>query len=225
MREAPGPGCRGRSPGAVSKRRDPHEESDERFQSLVIVPARIGAVIRFLARLPAGYHARIPLSPDSRAIQEVFVGTVDQTMMKVQRILTGPMGLRVSLQGNTMNVTFTDISTRVSVSVQDWGVDKNGDPQTLVRLSSPVLWEVEPTPDVYKWIAREGGNYFFGHITAHDDSDAPGKLFLLMSHTLLGDYLDEEELSSAMWGVLTTADKLDDELKQKFGGKRLSDFA
>ena len=153
------------------------------------------------------------------------MGTVDQTMMKVQRILTGPMGLRVSLQGNAMHVTFTDVSTRATVSVQDWGVDKNGDPQTLVQISSPVLWEVEPTPTLYEWIAKEGGRYFFGHISAHDDTDAPGKLFLLMSHTLLGDYLDEEELSSAMYGVLGTADKLDDELKQRFGGKRLADFA
>ena len=153
------------------------------------------------------------------------MATVDQTMMKVQRILTGPMGLRISLQGNTMTVTFTDVSTRVNVTVQDWGTDKNGDPQTLVQLSCPILWEVDPTPALFEWIARQGGNFYFGHVTAYDDSTSPGKVFLLFSHTLLGDYLDEEELSSAMWGVLTTADKLDDELKQKFGGKRLSDFA
>ncbi len=153
------------------------------------------------------------------------MANVDQTMMKVQRILTGPMGLRVSLQGNTMHVTFSDVSTRVSVGVTDWGVDKNGDPQSLVQLSSPILWEVDPSPALFEWIAREGGNFFFGHISAHDDTSAPGKVFLLMSHTLLGDYLDEEELSSAMYGVLGTADKLDDELKQKFGGKRLADFA
>ncbi len=153
------------------------------------------------------------------------MATVDQTMMKVQRILTGPMGLRIGLQGNTITVTFTDVSTRVNVSVQDWGTDKNGDPQSLVQLSSPILWEVDPTPALYEYIAREGGNYFFGHVSAHDDNSAPGKLFIHFSHTLLGDYLDEEELSAAMWGVLTTADKLDDELQQRFGGKRLSDFA
>jgi hypothetical protein len=109
------------------------------------------------------------------------------------------------------------------VSVTDWGTDKNGDPQTLVQLSSPILWEVEPTPALFEYIARS--SYYFGHITVYDDSDAPGKLFLLMSHTLLGDYLDEEELSSALYAILGTADKLDDELKQKFGGKRLADFA
>lgn len=150
---------------------------------------------------------------------------VDQTMMKVQRILTGPMGLRISLQGNTISVTFTDSSTRVNLTVQDYGVNKAGDPSSLVQLSSPILWEVDPSPALYEWIAREGGKYYFGHVSAYDDTSAPGKLFLNMSHTLLGDYLDEEELHWALYAILGTADKLDDELKEKFGGKRLADFA
>ena len=150
---------------------------------------------------------------------------VDQTMMKVQRILTGPMGLRISLQGNSISVTFSDSSTRVNVGIQDYGVNKAGDPSSLVQLSAPILWEVDPSPALYEWIAREGGKYYFGHVTAYDDSSAAGKLFLNMSHTLLGDYLDEEELHWALYAILGTADKLDDELKEKFGGKRLADFA
>ena len=74
---------------------------------------------------------------------------VDQTMMKVQRLLTGPMGLRIQLQGNNISVTFTDVSTRVNISVQDWGTNKDGDPASLVRLSSPILWEVDPSPALF----------------------------------------------------------------------------
>ena len=150
---------------------------------------------------------------------------VDTTMMKVQRILTGPMGLRISLQGNTISVSFTDSSTRINLNFTDWGTNKAGDASTLVGVSAPLLWEVEPTPQVFEWIAKEGGKFYFGHVTAYDDSSAPGKLFLMMSHTLLGDYLDEEELHWALYTLLQTADKLDDELQGKFGGKRLSDFA
>jgi hypothetical protein len=153
------------------------------------------------------------------------MSNVDQTMMKVQRILTGPMGLRISLQGSSISITFSDSSTRVNVGIQDYGVNKAGDPSSLVQLSAPVLWEVDPSPALYEWIAREGGKYYFGHVTAYDDTSAPGKLFLSMSHTLLGDYLDEEELHWALYAILGTADKLDDELKEKFGGKRLADFA
>jgi hypothetical protein len=153
------------------------------------------------------------------------VASVDQTMMKVQRILTGPMNLRISLQGTAIMVTFNDVSTRVNISVDDWGTNGDGDPQSLVRLSCPILWEVEPNPALYEWIAREGTKYFFGHVAAYDDSSAEGKLFLSMQHTLLGDFLDEGELSAALYAMLGTADKLDDELKGKFGGKRLADYA
>jgi hypothetical protein len=152
------------------------------------------------------------------------VASVDQTMMKVQRILTGPLNLKIQLHGNTITVSFNDVSTRVNLSVDDWGKNNDGDPSSLVRLWCPILWEVDPAPALFEWIAREGGNYFFGHVTAQDDNSAPGKLFLSMSHTLLGDYLDEGELSSAMYAMLGTADRLDDELKGKFGGKRLADY-
>jgi hypothetical protein len=131
---------------------------------------------------------------------EDSVANVEQTMMKVQRILTGPMGLRIQLHGDTISVSFTDVSTRVNISVQEWGTNKDGDPASLVRLSCQILWEVDPTPGLFEWVAKEGGNFFFGHVSAHDDSSAPGKLFLMTSHTLLGDYLDEEELSSAYLG-------------------------
>lgn len=150
---------------------------------------------------------------------------LDQTMMKVQRLLTGPMGLRISLQGETITVTFADSSTRISLNFTAWGNNKAGDPSTLVQLTSPLLWAVDPTPAVYEWIAREGGKYYFGHVSAYDDTSEPGKLFLMMSHTLLGDYLDEEELHWALHTLLHTADGLDDELKAKFGGKRFADFA
>ena len=150
---------------------------------------------------------------------------VDATMMKVQRLLTGPMGLRISLDGQRISISFTDASTRVDVSVLDWGKTKDGDPSALVQLTCPILWEVDPTAALYEWISREGGKYFFGHVVAYDDNSSAGKLFLAMSHTLLGDYLDEAELSATLYAMLGTANQLDDELKGKFGGKRLADFA
>jgi hypothetical protein len=151
------------------------------------------------------------------------MATVEQTMMKIQRILTGPMGLRVQLDGQMLTVGFADSSTEVRMFVLDWGTGKDGEPRTLVRLSAPILWGVRPSPALFEWIAKEGGQYFFGHVSVTDDPSEPGNLFVFMSHTLLGDYLDEDELAAAMWGVLGTADDLDDQLQQRFGGKRLAD--
>jgi hypothetical protein len=133
------------------------------------------------------------------------------------------MGLRISLEDDVIIVRFNDVSTQMNVRVLDWGKNADGDPRSLVRLSSPILWEVDPSPALFEWMAKS--SYYFGHLAAHDDSSAPGKLFLVMSHTLLGDYLDEAELSSALYAILGTANELDDELQARFGGKRLADFS
>ena len=45
----------------------------------------------------------------------------------------------------------------------------------------------------------------------------------MFSHTLLGDYLDPEELRSAIGAVATTGNDLDDEVQDRFGGERWAD--
>ena len=150
------------------------------------------------------------------------MATVEQTMMKVQRLLTGPMGLKIGVDGDSFNVRFQDISTSVTLRVQDWGKDKEGEPRSLVLITSLILREVRPTPALFEWVARQGGSRWFGHVEVHDSKEA-GTVYLLMSHTLLGDYLDEKELETGMWAVLMAADEWDDELQKKFGGKRWAD--
>jgi hypothetical protein len=150
------------------------------------------------------------------------VATVEQTMMKVQRILTGPMDLRVTLNKETFSVQFADTSTSVLIRVQDWGADSEGDPRTLVLLTSLILREVRPSPALFEWVGRNGGSRWFGHVEVHDSSKS-GMVDLLMSHTLLGDFLDEKELETGVYSVLGSADAWDDELQQRFGGKRWVD--
>jgi hypothetical protein len=151
------------------------------------------------------------------------MATVDQTMMKVQRLLTGPMGLKIQLQGDTIGVVFTDSSTQVHIRILDWGKSKDGEPRSLVRVSSPILRGVTPTPALYEYLAREAPRLYFGSIAVWDDEEEKGKLALTLGHTLLGDYLDEEELKAALFGVLGSADDLDDQLQKRFGGKRWVD--
>jgi hypothetical protein len=148
---------------------------------------------------------------------------VDQTMMKVQRLLTGPMGLKIQLQGDTIGVVFTDSSTQIHIRIIDWGKSKEGEPRSLVRISAPIVRGVKPTPALYEYVAREAPRLWFGNIAVWDDDESPGMVSLTLGHTLLGDYLDEEELRSAMFGVLGSADDLDDVLQKRFGGKRWVD--
>lgn len=148
------------------------------------------------------------------------MATVEQTMMKVQRLLTGPMGLRVVLEGDRFSVTFQDTSTSVQLRVLDGGKDQDGEPRTYVLITSLILKRVKPTPALFEWVARQGGSRWFGHVEVHDDPAEPGTVYLLMSHTLLGDYLDEKELAAGMWSVLSSADAWDEELQKQFGGRR-----
>ncbi len=92
------------------------------------------------------------------------------------------------------------------------------DGRVLIYLSSPFLWNVPATPEVFKYVALNADNYTFGHLSAYEDDH--GSLTLYFSHTLLGDYLDQEELDTAIGAVLNTANDLDDELQKQFGGKR-----
>lgn len=148
--------------------------------------------------------------------------SVEQTMLKVQRLLTGPMKLRVALEQDYIQVQWSDASTAIRIRVHEWGKDQDGEPRTLVRITAPILRDVRATPELFEWVARSGSDRWFGHIEVFD-GDQPGTVHLLMAHTLLGDFLDEAELGHAMFGVLGSADQLDDELKQRFGGKRWAD--
>lgn len=151
------------------------------------------------------------------------MATAEQTMMKVQRLMTGPMGLRISLEGgDRITVHFQDSSTSVNLRIKEWGKDREGEPQSLVLISSLILRGVKPTPALFEWVARQGGTKWFGHVEVYDDEE-PGTVYLMMSHTLLGDYLDEKELEIGMFSVLRAANAWDDELQKQFGGKRWAD--
>lgn len=150
------------------------------------------------------------------------MATVEQTMMKVQRIMTGPMGLKVMVDDDAFRVTFQDASTHLQLRVLEWGKGDDGEPRTVVLVTSPILREVVATPELFEWVARQGGSRWFGHVEVHG-IEGSDDVNLIFSHTLLGDFIDQAELESVMWAVLSTADTWDDELQQKFGGKRGTD--
>jgi hypothetical protein len=144
-------------------------------------------------------------------------------MMKVQRLLTGPMKLRITLDGEGIQIRFSGSSTAVNLRVLEWGRNEEGEMETLVHIWAPVLRDVDPSPALFEWVARNGGARCFGVVRVFDSKENPGKLILSMEHTLLGDYLDQGELSAAVMGVISSADKLDDELMPIYGGKRYED--
>lgn len=133
---------------------------------------------------------------------------------KVQRYLADLVGpIQLAPDGA---FTFQSGSARVFVRCVSWGTDN-----TLVGVSAPVLFEVQPSPDLYEHIATHGDDYLFGHLSAAAQQD--GSVTVMFTHTLLGDYIDPDELKHAVGGVISVADQIDDDLKTRFGGKRFHD--
>jgi hypothetical protein len=88
---------------------------------------------------------------------------------------------------------------------------------TWISLDIPLLLGVKETPQVFEYVALHADDYMFGHLNAVRGNDG---LVIYLSHALLGDYLDEQELLRAVGAMLGTADELDDELQTQFGGNK-----
>jgi hypothetical protein len=94
-----------------------------------------------------------------------------------------------------------------------------GDEWSVVFISVPVLYDLQPSGELYEYVALHADDWHFGHLSlTRNKGDDRVKLW--MTHSLLGDYLDVEELKAAVAGIGKAADGLDDELKARFGGDR-----
>lgn len=136
---------------------------------------------------------------------------------KVQRYLSDFVGSVDLLPDGRL--AFEYGSTRLFVRV-----DGRGDPEyTFAIFTAPVAIDVPTSPELFKWLAVNSGNYLFGHLECLMESENDETCTVIFTHTLLTDYLDAEELRRAVGVVVFTADELDDEFVAKFGGKRFTD--
>jgi hypothetical protein len=140
---------------------------------------------------------------------------LDQLTLKVQRILMDFLNdVRLTDDGGFM-VPYQ--STMVIVRPRDLGDDR-----TVVIVYGLVNQNVPVSPALYEWVATNTDNYMFGHIGLKVNEDG-ATANIVFSHTLLGDYLDPEELRNAIGAIATTSDEIDDEIQDRFGGERWMD--
>ncbi|MDR1833744.1 MAG: hypothetical protein LBQ92_03720 [Propionibacteriaceae bacterium] len=92
------------------------------------------------------------------------------------------------------------------------------DGPVFVRIWAQVLTNVVDSPELHKYVAYNAGSFIYGRLHLVERQD--GGINLIMSHVLLGDYLDEAELGYAVTWLMDSADDLDEELQGKFGGTR-----
>jgi hypothetical protein len=94
-----------------------------------------------------------------------------------------------------------------------------GEEESVVFISIPLLYYLTPAPELFRYVGLHADDWHFGHLSVTENKD-DDRLKLWLTHSLLGDYLDVEELKTAVAAMARTADGLDDELKAKFGGER-----
>lgn len=139
--------------------------------------------------------------------------SLDALRSKVQNILTQNFSVGLDKDG-----AFTLEYESAKAWVKCWEQEETG--RVFVRVEAPLLWGVKPTPELFKHIALHSDDFVFGHLWCLEQPDG---ILILFTHTLLGEYLDDEELMGAVITVVTAGNDLDDDLQGMFGGKRYAD--
>jgi hypothetical protein len=102
-------------------------------------------------------------------------------------------------------------SAAATVDIQDW------DEGSVVKTWSLVVTDLQPTPELYEYLLRLNADQQFGAFALDADND------IVLSHTIIGDTLDPEELRSSVEAIARSADRYDDEIVERFGGLRAKD--
>ena len=139
---------------------------------------------------------------------------LDALKMKVQNILSQNLRLGLSKDG-----ALTVLVDSSQTWVRCW--EPADGQRRFVSIECPLIFDVQPTPEVFRYIALHADDKIYGHLSCSEGEDG---LIIMFTHQLLGDYLDEEELLQAVYGVAGSGEDLDDELQGMFGGKRYADL-
>ncbi|THB65636.1 MAG: hypothetical protein D6E12_12150 [Desulfovibrio sp.] len=95
---------------------------------------------------------------------------------------------------------------------------------TLVQFTAVILTDVarDGNEAMFEYFSMLNNEMHLGRLSWQEHGSS-GKGDILLTHSLLGDFLDPEELQTSVLVMAYTADDLDEELQAKFGGKRWVD--
>jgi len=96
--------------------------------------------------------------------------------------------------------------------VKPWGEDRS-----VLQVYAPVVFGAEMTLDLALYLLQENDSMRFGAFSVGED----GTIFF--NHNIVADSMDKEEFKASILAVLMGADDCDDEIVQRWGGRRASD--
>ena len=142
------------------------------------------------------------------------MSTIDTVKGKIQRILADQMGSVTIDRDGDFVVTHESAVTYVNV----YPISEDEDADIIIRCYCPMVKDVPLTPELTRWVSDEGQRKAIGSCYINPDED--GKTcWVYFRYSIVGNDLDPNELLSAVYRTVFTANDLDDMLKEKFGGK------
>ncbi|MCC7540840.1 MAG: YbjN domain-containing protein [Deltaproteobacteria bacterium] len=103
-------------------------------------------------------------------------------------------------------------SARVEVRVEAWGAD-----DAVIRARSVVVRDARVDAELMRFLLRANDDCLFGAFGLEENGS------VVFQHTIVGSTCNPPELRSTVMGVLSAADRFDDEIVGKWGGKRAVD--
>lgn len=92
-----------------------------------------------------------------------------------------------------------------------------GEHQACVEIFSYVVVEIEVTEELMCYLLTYNLKLVLGAFGLSIDDQ--GKGTIVLTHTILGDTMDKEELYASVSAIARVADTLDDQIVKAFGGK------
>jgi hypothetical protein len=88
------------------------------------------------------------------------------------------------------------------------------DGPTVIRLFAITNMDVQVTADLTRYLLEANLDFVFGAFALDVEAGA-----VWFNHNLLGDHTSPEEFEASVAAVAQTADKVDNEIKDRFGGR------
>ncbi|MCT7972278.1 YbjN domain-containing protein [Laspinema olomoucense] len=103
-------------------------------------------------------------------------------------------------------------SALVEVLILPWGEE-----DAVINTRAYVVTEAELSSDLMRFLLEQNSNMIFGAFGI----DAKGDI--VFEHSIVGSTCDKKELESSVNAVLEVSDEYDDQLVERWGGKRALD--
>ncbi len=126
----------------------------------------------------------------------------------------GPWMLEIFGDGIMTREDRPVIGVRHGSAFAQVGVVPWGDSDTTVTTRAYVVTDVELTPELLHYLLTRNEGMPFGAFAVDRDGD------ILFEHSIVGSTCDRKELEASVKAVLATADQYDDEIVERWGGRR-----